>query len=189
MAMILKIGRKMIVDYIEGGKDQDFDDWKKVASTGGLKNFLIGAFLPQKQDNSCISMRLVIPIPNCKFNDIFEYITNTERRLIWDENLQSIEVKKELPIETKLVHVLLKSAWPMGARDILMNQHQVRYQDKAWIINHSVEDEDYPEQKGITRVDLNSGMFHLKPNPEIHGYTVIVDSEFNFGGKVPKSVV
>jgi len=48
MAMILKIGRKMIVDYIEGGKDVDFDDWKKVASTGGLKNFLIGAFVPQK---------------------------------------------------------------------------------------------------------------------------------------------
>ena len=52
-----------------------------------------------------------------------------------------------------------------------------------------MDDDDHPELKGITRVNMNSGMFHLKPNPEIHGYTAIVDSDFNFGGNVPRSVV
>ena len=29
----------------------------------------------------------------------------------------------------------------------------------------------------------------FKPNPSIRGYTVIIDSEFNFGGNLPASIV
>ena len=38
----------------------------------------------------------------------------------------------------------MKTIWPIGPRDLLMNVHYVEYGDKAWLVNNSVEDDDYP---------------------------------------------
>ena len=64
----------------------------------------------------------------------------------------------------------------------------VRYADKAWICQHSVQDEEYPESD-LVRIDLQSKIIFFKPAPEINGYTVTTDSEFNFGGKCPNTIV
>jgi hypothetical protein len=57
------------------------------------------------------------------------------------------------------------------------------------MINFSVEDDEYPVVPGLIRVQIESFMQYLKPNPEIRGYTVIAISEFNFGGNLPNSVI
>jgi len=68
--------------------------------------------------------------------------------------------------------------WPVGARDFLILQHKVIYQDKAWIVSYSVEDEDVPQKSGLIRIEVIRNLVHLKPNPEIRGYTMIIHNEF-----------
>ena len=76
----------------------------------------------------------------------------------------------------------------MGARDVLVNTHQVVFGDKAWVCNNSVESDEYPVGKQL-RVLMPLAMFYFKPNPMIQGYTLMIISEFNFGGSIPNSMV
>ena len=63
------------------------------------------------------------------------------------------------------------------------------YQDKAWIVSYSVEDDDVPLRSGIIRIEVIQNLVFLKPNPEIRGYTMITHNEFQFGGNIPSSLV
>ena len=83
----------------------------------------------------------------------------------------------------------MKKQWPVGARDFLVLQHTVTYQDKAWIVTYSVEDDDYPVKSGLIRIQVPRNLVYLKPNPEIRGYTMIIHNEFQFGGNIPNSLV
>lgn len=68
-------------------------------------------------------------------------------------------------------------------------QHSVVYQDKAWIVSYSVEDDDVPVKNGLIRLEVICNMAFLKPNPEIRGYTLMIDNEFSFGGNIPNNMV
>jgi hypothetical protein len=83
----------------------------------------------------------------------------------------------------------MKTIWPLGARDVLLNGQIVRHEDKCWIVNYSAEDDEFPETPKQLRVNMPFSMNVFKPNPSIRGYTVIIDSEFNFGGNLPASIV
>ena len=83
----------------------------------------------------------------------------------------------------------MKTVWPLGARDVLLNGQIVRHEDKCWIVNYSTEDEEFPVTSKQLRVNMPYSMYMFKPNPSIRGYTVIIDSEFNFGGNLPNSIV
>jgi len=83
----------------------------------------------------------------------------------------------------------MKTIWPIGARDILMNTHLVEYGDRAWYVNSSVEDDLIPITPKQLRVQMPLSMVSFKPNPIIHGYTLIISSEFNFGGSIPNSLI
>jgi len=41
----------------------------------------------------------------------------------------------------------------------------------------------------MLRAQIHLNVFFLKPNPEIRGYTIITDIEFNIGGSLPNSLV
>ena len=55
-------------------------------------------------------------------------------------------------METNVLHINMKTQWPVGARDVLIQQQFVRYQDKAWISALSTNDDEVPEKVGLTRV-------------------------------------
>ena len=92
-------------------------------------------------------------------------------------------------MKTNQIHIQMKTIWPIGPRDVLVNSQVIEYQDKAWIVNCSVEDDDTPVTGKQLRVQMPFSMNHLKPNPTIHGYTLIIESEFDFGGSIPTSII
>ena len=57
-----------------------------------------------------------------------------------------------MPLDNKLLNIHIKTIWPLGARDILIQEGQVRFQDKHWIVNFSVEDELCPVADGTSRI-------------------------------------
>ena len=82
----------------------------------------------------------------------------------------------------------MKYAWPVGKRDQVILQHVVKYQGKCWASHYSVDDDSTPLQ-GSHRSEVTCHMLFLKPNPEINGYTAIVDTNFAYGGQVPMGIV
>jgi hypothetical protein len=105
------------------------------------------------------------------------------------DSLSDIQFTKDYGLNTKQIYVQMKTIWPIGARDVLMNMQIVEYDGKAWIVNNSVEDDAIPETSKQLRVQMPLVIFFFKPNPTINGYTVIIISEFNFGGHIPNSLV
>jgi hypothetical protein len=83
----------------------------------------------------------------------------------------------------------MKTIWPLGARDLLVNMQCVRYEDKAWICTNSVENDEIPQTSNLLRVHVEFVIYYFKPNPTIQGYTMIIISEFNFRGNIPNSLI
>ena len=133
--------------------------------------------------------RLQINFPNCKLDDLIPYVTDLQKKQEYDDSFEVIKFIKKFPLNTDTVYAKMKTMWPVGTRDFLTNQQMVRFQDQVWIHNFSVEDEDYPEEAGLTRVKVESFMIYLKPNPEIRGYTLITMNEYHFGGNLPNSII
>ena len=108
---------------------------------------------------------------------------------MFDDNFKKIDTVKTMPLDNKLLNIHLKTIWPLGARDILIQEGQVRFQDKHWIVNFSVEDEACPVADGTSRIEVPQSMIYIKPNPSIHGYTMYVHSEMSLGGAIPLSLI
>jgi len=64
----------------------------------------------------------------------------------------------------------------------------VQFQDKAWLAEYSVEDEDSPELSGVQREQVLCKVMHLKPNPQIYGYTLLIECEFGARDNVSKTI-
>lgn len=109
----------MIVDYIESKTDQDFDDWK-VFSTSNEKPPLI--LWNKKRQIGLVSLKISLPIPNCKLDDILPFLMIPSKRLEFDPEVEDIIILKDLPMSTTLVRVIMKQQWPVGPRDALVNQ-------------------------------------------------------------------
>lgn len=179
----------MIVDYIDACQDTDYEEWKLSQKKGGIsKQYPISSFVPLRSGAN-VKLRQCTPLPDCKLEDVLPFLIEVEKRKLHEPEFEEIVVKKDLPIDTKLVYVLMKHQWPVGARDFLVMQHTVQYQDKAWVVSYSVEDDEVPLKNGLLRIDVVCNFVFVKPNPEIRGYTMIIDNEFNFGGNIPSSMV
>ena len=80
--------------------------------------------------------------------------------------------------------------WPIAQRDFLINQQLVRLKDKAWLVAHSVEDDDnFPPTPPMERMHIEHNMIFMKPVSQIKGYKVMIENQFDFGGNLPLSIV
>lgn len=186
-ALSIKIGRKMIVDYIERAADNDFDGWKKMAS-GGSKKHPITSWTPLKAGQN-VEIKYTVPIPNSNLDDVVRYLQDPDLKSKYDETQLSYKVVRDMPLDNKLIHIELKTVWPLGPRDMLVQTGSVRYQDKYWSSSFSVEDESCPVSSEQVRVHVPYSIIYVKSNPEIHGYQLFVTSEINLGGSIPNSLV
>jgi len=120
-----------------------------------------------------------------KLDVLLPYFTDDDKKGMYDDNFEVTKLVKSLPLSTKIVYAKMKPVWPLDQRDFLVTSQLVRFQDQAWCHSFSVEDEEYPESEKIVRMKIESSMSFLKPNPEIRGYTAIVQNEYFFGGNLP----
>lgn len=92
-ALMIKICRKMIVDWIEAGYDNDLEGWKR-HSTGGNKKNPISVYVPVKSGN-LVKTRFHIPLSNCKLEDALKYIVDKDLRMKYDsDTIESVVTKK-----------------------------------------------------------------------------------------------
>jgi hypothetical protein len=52
-----------------------------------------------------------------------------EKKLLYDESFEKLNIKKEFPLNTLQMYAKLKTVWPIGSRDMLTIQQLVRFQD------------------------------------------------------------
>lgn len=172
-----------MVDWIESGEENSFSDWNQYSSGGFKKNSIITYLWNKTLPNNKI--RFEIQFPDSKLEDILPYICVPEKRLEIDyEALASVLKAKEYGMDSALVYTVMKTIWPIGARDVLLNAQFVQHEGKAWLIQNSTEDEDFPVGK-LLRVKIPFMIYFVRPNPTINGHTMIHISEFNFGGSIP----
>ena len=99
----------MIVDYIDGAQDTDFEEWKMAYKKAGKSNkYPITAWVPQRPEDN-VKLRTSCPIPDCKLDDVLGYITEPEKRIKLNLDVESIECLKEHPVSTKLLYMLHKT--------------------------------------------------------------------------------
>jgi len=108
----------MIVDYIERAADNEFDGWKKV-SQGGSKKHPIVSWTPLKAGQN-VELKFTIPIPNSHLDDIIRYLQDPDLRQKYDETQISYKVIRQMPLNNKMMHIQLKTVWPIGPRDMLI---------------------------------------------------------------------
>lgn len=141
--LTIKISRKLVVDWIESGDENDMTEWKQTHSGGHKKNSILGYMTTKPCPN--VRTRIHVQFPNQSLDSILKYVVNKELRLQIDcDTIADMEVVKDFGMDTKQVYIQMKSIWPLGDRDSLVNTHLVKYDDRAWIINTSVENDDLP---------------------------------------------
>jgi hypothetical protein len=74
-------------------------------------------------------MRIVTTIPNSTWQDIKPYLEEEEKRLQWDEAIESLKVTKNYRMDTCQIYLVMKTHIPLGKRDILVNNHIVKFED------------------------------------------------------------
>ena len=80
--MSVRIGRKMIVDYIEKGTDAEYVGWKKMAQ-GGAKEHPITSWTPVKTGSN-VEFKFEVPIPNSCLEEVFKYLQEPQK---YDDSL------------------------------------------------------------------------------------------------------
>ena len=113
--LTLKIGRKMIVDWIEAGKDVDFEGWKPI-SVRHYKKDKIQAW-SNLSKSSFVKQRIHTQFSNCKLDDILPYLLNFEKRKLYDDSVETVKTVRQLPLNTSMIYAKLKTIWPVGPRD------------------------------------------------------------------------
>lgn len=167
----------MLVDFIERGTELSHEGWKPALTEGSDKKQKITSFLPETNLKNSAQTRFLFRVKNCKLEDCLPLVTDPELRTTIDSQLESVKLVKSLPLNTKLLHLKFKTNFLRSPQDQVLLCHTVRFKDKAWVIDYSVDDDDTPLQKGVVRSQVNSLIYHFKPDPEIHGYTVIVEQD------------
>ena len=109
----------MIVDYIESKIDSEYEDWKVFSTTNEKPPITIWN---KKRQQGLVSIKVSVPIPNCKLDDILPFLLNADKRQEFDQEIEKIKIIKEYPVNTGLVLVNMKQQWPVGPRDALVNQ-------------------------------------------------------------------
>lgn len=92
----------------------------------GNKHHPIEAWAPVKTASTVV-IKCIVPFPNSKLDDIVKYVTNPEFKKLYDDNFTKIECVKTMPLDNKLLNINLKTIWPLGARDLLLQEGQVRF--------------------------------------------------------------
>ena len=75
---------------------------------GGIsKQYPISAWVPIKP-GPYVKVRQMVPFPDTKLDDLLPFVIDVEKRRLHDNEYDSIEIVKELPMGTKLVYVVMK---------------------------------------------------------------------------------
>ena len=85
---------------------------------GGIKGYPVRGFVNQHTTNPKI--KYMFSVPNCTLDDAKVFLISTERRLEYDEGLESCREVRDLPINTKVIYGKQKTIWPLGARDFVI---------------------------------------------------------------------
>lgn len=98
-------------------------------------------------------------------NVIKDHIAELDLRLEWDgQNFDKLEDVVRFPMRTQLIYVKLKSQWPLGHRDLLLNYYGLQTPDgNIYIAGQSVEHPSRPEIPKHYRVNTVQGSFLLEP--------------------------
>lgn len=99
-AMSIRIGRKMIVDYIERGADAEYGGWKKMAQ-GGSKEHPIVSWTPVKTGAN-VEFKFEIPVPNSTLEDLFRHLQEPDLKAKYDDSHASTKLIRNLPLNNKI---------------------------------------------------------------------------------------
>lgn len=117
-----------------------------------------------------------------------DYIADLDLRTSWEgANFDKLEDFKRYPMGTQIVYVKLKSQWPLGNRELLLNYYGLERSDgKIYIAGQSIEHPGKPEQPKTYRVNTIQGSFCLTPTNGGKGTKLIYITEFDFKGSLPR---
>lgn len=129
--MIIKLERKMIVNWIESGEEDDMDGWK-LSTSGGYHKNSVKAYLGTKSSPN-VRSRVHIQLPNCQLDDVLKYVVDRDYKFqLEGDQFSDIQVTRDYGLNTKQMYMQMKTIWPLGSRDMLLNTHWVQFEGQAW---------------------------------------------------------
>ena len=128
--------RRLIKDWVDQGQETDLSDWK-AAEKGG--DSIVG-YLPVSEDQMART-KLLVPVPNTSLEKCFSYIkVHLQQCKDLKDSIDSAEVKKVYACNTNQTHIVMRTFFPLGARDILVNEQTVVHNDRAWMVHATTTD-------------------------------------------------
>jgi len=163
--------RRAIKEWADTNQETDLSDWK-ATEHGGDK---IVGYLPVGEHDMART-RLHVPVPDSSLEDCVTYVhLHLQKCKELGDSVESVEVKKAYSCNTRQVHIKMKVIFPLGGRDILVNEQSVVHDNRAWIVHTSTTDASVPETRSSTRVDMPLSITCVRPCPEINGHEIIIE--------------
>jgi len=164
--------------YIKKGRETTYEyidllyrkDWKFDTKQNGVKVYTL-----TDTSNSSHYLRTETKYEDIEIPALIEYFTNIDKRMAWETNYESIEEIRTYPLDTKIFYFKLKqggTVWSSGAaKDSLILTHGVEMmQNRGYYLTAlSVEHEDFPQQKKITRVESKMISNYFEPTADGRG--------------------
>jgi hypothetical protein len=74
-----------------------------------------------------VKQKVITQFQYCNLDDLLPYFLDSEKHKLFDCQLDKITIIKKLEMETNILHINMKTQWPVGVRDVLIQQQFVKY--------------------------------------------------------------
>ena len=68
-----------------------------------------------------MKLRCTAQVANCTLDNILAYFSDETKVMSTDSSFESASKVKDYPCSTSMWHIKIKSSWPVGGRDLLIN--------------------------------------------------------------------
>jgi START domain len=162
----LLISRPLSEDCIEISNKQGFQIYGQDCSNGFLLKVQFTSNFPPKT--------------------FLSYLLDTKQRPIWDKNVEKIDSISLTP-NVHLTYTKFKKILGVSQRDMVIISKTIENNDGILLISTSHEHPDYPQTKGITRIQIQLAGYYLQPLET--GTKVFHVTHADFGGILPQRVM
>jgi hypothetical protein len=122
---------------------------------------------------------------------ILSVVMDAEHRAEWMEQVEEVEVLKQISPTERIVYMHLSPPWPIKDRDVVINEKVVvdKAAHKISLLLKSVEDASRPERDDRVRAIIYQATFELTSADHGKQTAMVAESHADPKGSIPKFIV
>lgn len=122
---------------------------------------------------------------------ILSVVMDAEHRAEWMEQVEEVEILKQISPTERIVYMHLDPPWPIKDRDVVIHEKVVidKFAHKISMLLKSVEDPSRPEREDRVRAIIHQATFELTSADHGKQTAMIAESHADPKGSIPNFIV